>query len=823
MTMAAIYARVSSARQREEQTIASQTAALLEHAAGQGLEVPPAWVFEDEGYSGATLVRPALERLRDLAAQVGVDLVLCYAPDRLARKYAYQALLVEEFARVGTEVRFLNGPTSDRPEDALLVQFQGMIAEYERAQIGERTRRGKLHRARAGSINVLAGAPYGYRYIRKSEHAAARFEVSEPEATTVRAVYRRYIEDGLSIGALTRWLTASGVPTATGKRRWDRSTVWAMLRNPAYAGRAAFGKTLRSERRPAVTRRLRLQGRAVPRRATHRDRPPEEWIEIGVPPIVSGETFAAAARRLADNQRFATRNTKTPSLLTGLVSCQRCGYAYYRSSTRTSARKLYYYRCLGSDGWRYADGPVCSARPIRQEELDALVWAHVTDLLADPALIRAELERRLAALRGADPTVAQRGRLEVELHRVRSAAGRLVAAYQEDLLSLEELRARMPDLRSRESSLRAQLDALDAQLLDRASYLALAESLESFLGRLRDAAETASLADRQRILRLVVRDILIGPDEIVIRHSIPTSGRPGPPGYALRGWRHLTPARQRVPPCARRAVGGGGGAPGGGGPLCRRSRGAVSQRGRGGGGSPVAGRCPRAPEAGRPPGQDPGGRCGRWSRGLRLSRLPLSADTDGSTPRAPGHQDLAQPAGAKVRAGQDQGGDRPAEPAPPSGRGDRRRAKPYPAGLGRVLPAAGQRPPDVPDRPLRAAPGRPVRQQEAAPSGSLSLAGVPRSALVAGARPVPPVWGVSASVTANAREAETVGEPDEGEPHVRFDEGRLEPEFRGSDDLRAGGEPPGNARRPIGTPRQPPTPPIDDHRAAAEMTNQVPI
>ncbi len=549
MTTAATYARVSSARQREEQTIASQTAALLEHAAAQGLEVPPAWVFEDEGYSGATLVRPALERLRDLAAQVGVDLILCYSPDRLARKYAYQALLIEEFTRAGTEVRFLNGPSSDRPEDALLVQFQGMIAEYERAQIGERTRRGKLHRARAGSINVLGGAPYGYRYIRRSEHAEARFEIMEPEAATVRDVYRRYVDDSLSIGELTRWLTAEGVPTATGKRRWDRSTVWAMLRNPAYTGRAGFAKTARSDHRPAVTRRLRLQGRAVPRRAAQRDRPQEEWIEIPVPAIVSEETFAVAARRLADNKRFAARNTKVPSLLTGLVSCQRCGYACYRSSTRTSARTLYYYRCLGSDGWRYADGPVCAARPIRADELDALVWAHVIALLAEPALIRAELERRLAELRGSDPTTAQRGRLEVELRRVRSAANRLVTAYGEDLLSLDELRARMPDLRSRESSLRAQLDALDAQLLDRASYLALAESLESFLARLRDGAETASLADRQRILRLVVRDVLIGPDEIVIRHSIPTSRQPEiAAGYVLRGRHHQpAPGQHRAP------------------------------------------------------------------------------------------------------------------------------------------------------------------------------------------------------------------------------------------------------------------------------------
>lgn len=184
MTTAAIYARVSSARQREEATIASQTEALRTHAKQQGLEVPPEWIFEDEGYSGATLVRPALERLRDLAAQVGVDVVLCYSPDRLARNYAYQVLLLEEFARAGTEVRFVHGPRADTPEDQLLIQFQGMIAEYERAQIAERTRRGKAHRARAGSVNVLGGAPYGYRYIRRSDGADARYEVFPTAATS---------------------------------------------------------------------------------------------------------------------------------------------------------------------------------------------------------------------------------------------------------------------------------------------------------------------------------------------------------------------------------------------------------------------------------------------------------------------------------------------------------------------------------------------------------------------------------------------------------------------------------------------------------------
>ena len=159
MTSAAIYARVSSARQKKDETIASQTAALRAHAQQRGLDVPEDWVFEDEGHSGATLVRPALERLRDLVAGVGIDVVLCYSPDRLARKFAYQALLIEEFTRAGTRVEFVKGPRGDSPEDQLLVQFQGMFAEYEKAQIMERYRRGKTHRAKTGSINVLGGAP----------------------------------------------------------------------------------------------------------------------------------------------------------------------------------------------------------------------------------------------------------------------------------------------------------------------------------------------------------------------------------------------------------------------------------------------------------------------------------------------------------------------------------------------------------------------------------------------------------------------------------------------------------------------------------------
>ena len=524
MSNAAIYARVSSARQKEQETIGSQTAAVRAHAEQLGLEVPEQWMFCDDGHSGATLVRPALEKLRDLVAQVPVEVVLVYSPDRLARKYAYQALLIEEFAKAGSSVIFVKGPSSESPEDALLVQFQGMIAEYERAQIIERTRRGKTHRARQGTVNVLSGAPFGYRYVRKNDHGDARYDVVAHEAAIVAELFRRYVEDGVSIAELARWLTSTEVPTRTGKPRWDRSVIWAMLRNPAYTGRACFGKTMRTSDQPGLNRTARLAGRSTPKSYSVTDRPREDWLEIPVPAIVAEDTWARAQQRLADNKRYATRNTKVPSLLQGLTACASCGYAYYRGHTTTTAgNKIYYYRCLGSDNYRYEHGRVCDNKPVRTDYLDKLVWDHISDLLANPALIRAEIDRRLDQLRTADPTTAQQQRLAQALTTASAAITRMIKAYQEELISLDELRERMPELRSRETSLRTQLDALAAQLVDRDTYLKLATNLEDFLARLRGNTATATVPEQQRVLRLLVKDVLIGPERILIRHSIPTT------------------------------------------------------------------------------------------------------------------------------------------------------------------------------------------------------------------------------------------------------------------------------------------------------------
>ncbi len=381
---------------------------------------------------------------------------------------------------------------------------------------------GKAWRAKAGPVNVLGGAPFGYRYIRKTPECGARYETIDHEAALVAEMFRRYADDGATIADLARWLTSEGVPTRTGTSRWERSVIWGMLRNPAYAGRAVFGKTQVLHEQPGLNRVARLAGRQTPRPVKTIDRPREEWTEIAVPAIVSEDTFERVQARLADNKRFAPRNSKLPpSLLQGMAACTACGYAYYRTSTRTTAKKIYYYRCLGSDNYRYQGGRVCANPSVRADYLDAVVWDHITALLADPALIRAEISKRLEQARTSDPALRQRKRLETALAKATKSITAMIEAYSEQLITIDEMRSRMPQLRAREASLRAQLEAAQAQAADRDAYLKLAGDLEGFLAQLRSTTATASTGERRRVLKLLVKDVLIGPEKITIRHRIP--------------------------------------------------------------------------------------------------------------------------------------------------------------------------------------------------------------------------------------------------------------------------------------------------------------
>ena len=523
----AAYLRVSSRLQQQRETIASQREAVLEHAGSRGWIIPEDQVFAADGVSGATLDRPALEALRDAVASGRVETVLVWSVDRLSRNFAHQMLLQEEFDRSGVKIVFAQEPDDGTPQGMLLRQMLSVISEYERTQIAERSRRGKIHLARQGSLNMITRAPYGYRLIRKTETSGARLEIDDAEATVVRRIYDLYVRKGLAMNALARRLDAEGWRPRHAEL-WPISTVAVILRNEAYVGRAAYLKTTGTGRRARPNRTGRRQLGVVRRWTGRTARPRREWIELPVPAILDETIFARAQQRRADNRRFSPRRTKEVTLLQGLCVCAHCGYGMGRNSGSggRGGRRLHYYRCYGTEHWRYAQGAVCDNPAVRAEDIDDAVWQEMLTLLQHPELIQAEIERRLVA---ANDTASPRRRIESlqgELSRIQTRFRRLLDAYQEGIVTLDELRRRNAPLQTRQCSIQSELEALQTSELDRESQLALATTIQQFLQRMRQAAQSLSILERQRIVRLLVREVRIGKDSVTICHSIPLNDLP---------------------------------------------------------------------------------------------------------------------------------------------------------------------------------------------------------------------------------------------------------------------------------------------------------
>jgi site-specific DNA recombinase len=371
-------------------------------------------------------------------------------------------------------------------------------------------------------VNVLSGAPYGYRYVKKTERSSAYYEILEAEATIVREIYRLYTEELISLGEIARRLNTQGFPTRKGLSPWERSTIRGILRNPAYMGKACYGKT-EQVARTKITRKLRQRGGYSPRDSSCRERPKEEWIEIPVPPIIPPDRFALAQERLVKNKHLSTRRTKEVTLLQGMLVCQECGYRYYRSSTRTSKRKLYYYRCIGSDDYRHPNGRVCSSRPIRQDYLDELVWNKVLELRHNPELITGEIQRRLQEAHTSNPTIARKETLLKQKRNVQKGIDNLLDAYQEGLLTLEQLRKRIPNLQKRAKTIEGELHHLEAQAIDQEHYQQIVLNMENFVRQFHESRNTLDIQTRRKILQLIVKEILVGPESITIKHSIPSS------------------------------------------------------------------------------------------------------------------------------------------------------------------------------------------------------------------------------------------------------------------------------------------------------------
>ena len=516
----AIYARVSTESQEARGTIGSQLEVLRKRVAAEGHELVAEYC--DDGWSGARLDRPGLDALRDAAEAGRLDAVWCLSPDRLARMYAYQVIVLDELAHHGVTVLFHDTPPlADDPQAQLLTQVQGVIAEYERAKIAERYRRGKLWRARAGEV-IAWKCSYGYRRVARSAERAAHLEIYEPEAMIVRRIFRDYVESNLSMRQISWQLNQDLVPSPSGKAVWGVSMIGRLIRNEAYVGRAYYNRTASVlDRHPTKAKR---QIR----------RPRDQWIPIPVPAILDEELFEAAQRVSYDNSQWSPRRAEPNHwLLRGLVKCGHCGVSVscHKMRGRNGAFHYYYY-CRNHDPLRAGgEHRRCPERNVRADELDAFVFDQVRATMLRPdVLLAGEAAVSTRREAGSDELLAtQLASLDRKIDAVAAERRRLADLYQASFIEREELLRRGKELELRRSALNAQRQALIDQREELAQQNRLRDRVEGFARRVQATIDRLDFAQRQKLLRLVIDEVRVSGWLVEIRFRIPLDNPPEPP------------------------------------------------------------------------------------------------------------------------------------------------------------------------------------------------------------------------------------------------------------------------------------------------------
>lgn len=516
----AIYARVSTESQEAKGTIGSQLDVLRTRVATENHQLVTEYC--DDGHSGARLDRPGLDALRDAAEAGQIDAVWCLCPDRLARVYAYQVIVMDELARHGVSVLFHDSPAlGDDPQAQLLTQVQGVIAEYERAKIAERYRRGKLWRARAGEV-ISWKPPYGYRRIPRSAERAAHLEVYEPEATIVRRIFADYVHNDLSTRQIALHLNRDGIPSPSGKATWGPSTIGRILRNEAYVGRVYYNRTESVvDPRPGKRTRQVL-------------RPREQWIPIPVATVLSEDTFEAAQGVSRDNSQWSPRRAQAGHwLLRKLVRCGHCGVsvACHKMRGRNGTFHHYYY-CRNHDPLRAGgEHRRCPERNIRADELDAFVFEQVRATMLRPEMLLAG-ESAVSTCRETpddELLAAQVARYDRKIESATTERRRVADLYQAGFIEHEELLRRGKELVSRRHTLEQQRDALIAQREELAQHNRLHERIQSFADQVKTGIDQLNFEQRQKLLRLIVEEVRVKGWQVEIRLRIPLDNPPEPP------------------------------------------------------------------------------------------------------------------------------------------------------------------------------------------------------------------------------------------------------------------------------------------------------
>jgi site-specific DNA recombinase len=430
-------------------------------------------------------------------------------------------VLLEEFEHYGCQVNFLDQPLSQDPHDHLLLQIRGAVAEYERTLIADRMRRGRQMKLRAGVLLPWATPPYGYRVHPDQPRDPSGVHIDPTEGAIVQELFRRYGQEQETLLSLAKHLLKLGVKSPRGNPRWSAASLHGILSNPSYTGNVYIG---RKRTRPARIRRSATHPLGKP--AWSQDPAPrEEWtLACTVPALVNQEDFDRVQAKLALNKQRAARNNKAHSyLLRALVSCGVCQSACIARTT-TQGHSYYMCRCAVQPIYSQHDQR-CEARYSPADQLDALVWQDLCDLMAHPAWIAYALERAHGGHWLPQEMQSRRDALHKAYANLSTQLDRLTEAYLQEVIPLAEYQRRRHELEQKQQGLETQQMQLEAQV-DRQSEIAgMVTSIEAFCQRVGAGLAEATFEQKRTLVELLIDRVLVANGDVEIRYAIPTAPR----------------------------------------------------------------------------------------------------------------------------------------------------------------------------------------------------------------------------------------------------------------------------------------------------------
>lgn len=511
MKKAAIYMRVSTAQQEEEQTIQSQEMELLARIkADKDVLLLPECIYKDEGWSGAIIERPDLDRMRSDARDKKFDVLYSYDRGRVSRKFLHQEIILEELRECGIEYISLHDINGQTSEEVMMGSVMGIFHEYERVKITERMRLGKVRKVRENKKLLGYQPKYGYDYhlrIKSGEDARdGYFSVNKGQAKVVKQIFE-WIASGMSKHEVKRQLFEQGITPPKGKReQWSGGTLDRMVRDTTYKGIHYYNKSesvpTKNPQNPEQKYRKVIKG-------SRKRRPMEEWLSVEVPPIVSPELFDKVQVQLALHKRVNTRNnSKNQYLVAGLVNCV-CGKA--RTGDPANKGNLYY-RCTDRLS-KYPMPRVCFEQGINAPVFDALVWNNIKALLSDPSLVVKQAERWQ---KSSSPLESQLVALKKRLKGLDDEERRYTKAYGQGVMSERLYKDNFHETNTKRADIVAEMSGIEAELANKPVI-----PVEQLIDGVLKLVQSLDFTDKKSVIRKLVTKIEATKQEITIWGRLP--------------------------------------------------------------------------------------------------------------------------------------------------------------------------------------------------------------------------------------------------------------------------------------------------------------